>query len=132
MRVTVLPVRDMESAEKPPAASSWPVCSIPAEGFDGMPSTSVELLRAPRRSAAPAPRGAGQSPPRSPAPASPSAAPAPSAGSGPGSPAPSASPMIEIMLTNGRVVRVPPGIARDELERILSVASAEGTGSGGR
>lgn len=115
MRVTVLPVRDPERPEKPPPIRPLPAYPVPESGFDGMPPTSVELLGARRRAPVP--------PPRRPVAPEGARPPAPEAVSGPAAPASPA--MVEIMLSNGRVVRVPPGFSPAELERVLAIASAD-------
>ncbi|APR76581.1 Hypothetical protein A7982_01928 [Minicystis rosea] len=79
-----------------------------------MPSTSVEIVRAERKRNVPAP------PPRAPA----APAPAPAAAAPPAAEAP--PPAVEIELPNGRVVRVSPGFAPEELERLLAIAAGEG------
>lgn len=128
MSVTVLPVRDIEYYEDRPTRTYVPVAPktnvtaapapAPRDDFEGMHSAKVELLRAPIKhhvSAGPP----AQAPARSAA-AHPAPGPAPEAAPAAASPA-----AAEIELPNGRIVRVPPGFASSDLERVLAIASSD-------
>jgi hypothetical protein len=108
MKITVLPVRDPELPESRPRAHPSTAAPASGSGFEGIHSVSVELLRARRRRHVPSP--------------TPKPAPVPvlAAQAAPGAPA-----ALEIELPNGRIVRVPPGFASADLERVLAIASGD-------
>jgi len=122
MKVTVLPVRDPQRQDRLPPArpAPPPLRPAPSSAFEGMASTSVELLRAQSRRPVPPPAA---SPEASASVTSAVSVSVPGAASGP-RPA-VAPPAVEIELRNGRIVRVPPGFASPDLERVLAIASAD-------
>lgn len=120
MSITVLPVRDVEYQERRtstyPAPQATPVAR---DRFEGMHAAKVEIMRAPvNRPSYTGPSGGSSS--SSPSPASAPQAPAPASHAGSTSPT-----AAEIELPNGRIVRVPPGFASSDLERVLAIAASD-------